>query len=415
MMRIFDQIFKRHHKPTPVGWMDSSEIGALLYGKGSYRTNQAMKLSAVYRCVNCISDSAAQLPLEIYRVDKNGFKKKDSRNPLYSILNYKPNKRMTRYTFISLLIQSMLLKGNGYGLIKRDRNGDVKEIIFVPADNVTVVVDSSLDLEGEIRYRITGYNRDFKSSEIIHILNQSVAGVIGISTLEYARHTLGLAQGSERHAGNFFDAGCAVGGILSTDKTLGDKQKIQIKRGWLQAFGRGGESNGVAVLEGGLRYQPVTVNAKDAQLLETREFNVIDICRFFGVSPVKAFDLSKSSYSTVEATNISFLTDTLAPLLEKIELELETKLFGADGSVDVRFDVSQLLRADKRALATYYSTMFQLGVYSPNEIRRELDLPRVVGGDENYVQVNLQALKKTMEGTPAEDNNVVDQGPEKIK
>ena len=136
-----------------------------------------------------------------------------------------------------------------------------------------------------------------------------------------------------------------------------------------------------------MEFKPITVNPSDAQLLETREFNVIDICRFFGVSPVKAFDLSKSSYSTVEATNLSFLTDTLSPLIEKIELEFERKIYKPSEKemIDVRFDTSRLLRADKQSLATYYSTLFNIGVVSPNEIRREIDLPYIEGGDNHFV------------------------------
>ena len=99
---------------------------------------------------------------------------------------------------------------------------------------------------------------------------------------------------------------------------------------------------------------------------------MIDVCRFFGVSPVKAFDLSKSSYSTVEATELAFLTDTLAPLLEKIELEFERKLYkpSEKDSIDIRFDTSTLLRADKSSLANYYSTLFNIGVVSINDIRK---------------------------------------------
>ena len=132
----------------------------------------------------------------------------------------------------------------------------------------------------------------------------------------------------------------------------------------------------------------------DAQLLETREFNVIDICRFFGVSPVKAFDLSKSSYSTVEATQLAFLTDTLNPLLEKIELEFERKLYKPSerNSIDVRFDTSSLLRADKASQASYYNTLFQIGAITPNEIRKALDLEPLENGDKSFVQVNVQTL-----------------------
>nr|DAT69098.1 MAG TPA: portal protein [Caudoviricetes sp.] len=148
-----------------------------------------------------------------------------------------------------------------------------------------------------------------------------------------------------------------------------------------------GTPNGVAVLEGNLAFEPITVNPTDAQLLETRQFNVVDICRFFGVSPVKAFDLTKSSYSTVEATNLSFLTETLSPLLEKIELEFERKLYkpSEKDSIDVRFDTATLLRADKQSLANYYQTLFNIGVVSPNDIRKQLDLPAMEGGDNTFV------------------------------
>ena len=93
------------------------EMLGISFGSSAYSNDHAMKLSAVYRAVNCISDSIAQLPLEIFQIDKNGYKVKDRKNPVFSVLNAKPNKRMTRYTFISLLIQSMLLKGNAFAYI----------------------------------------------------------------------------------------------------------------------------------------------------------------------------------------------------------------------------------------------------------------------------------------------------------
>ena len=154
-------------------------------------------------------------------------------------------------------------------------------------------------------------------------------------------------------------------------------------------------------------FEPITVNPADAQLLETRQFNVVDICRFFGVSPVKAFDLTKSSYSTVEATELAFLTDTLSPLLEKIELEFERKLYkpSEKDSIDVRFDTSRLLRADKQSLANYYNTLFNIGVITPNEIRRELDLPELKNGNHAFVQVNIQTIDRATSVDPMNSND----------
>lgn len=410
-MKITD-IFKRNLQHKATGVMDErhvknltfDEICSVSFGGSAYTNDYAMKLSAVYRAVNCISDAISQLPMEIFKIDRKGFKIKDRKNPSFKVLNSKPNKRMTRFTFITLLVQSMLLKGNAFAYIVRDREGNVKELIYLPSDYVTIIAPNTI-LE-PIKYRIEGFKKEVNSEDIIHIINQTYDGVIGVSTLYYARHSLGLAFDSEVHASNFFSSGCAIAGFVKSDTNLTPKQKNEIKKSFRDAFGKdNGETNGIAVLEGNLHYEPITINPTDAQLLETREFNVVDIARWFGVSPVKIGDLSKSSYSTVEATQLSFLTDTIAPLLEKIELEFETKLF-PDGDVDIRFDVSQMLRADRQSLASYYSTLIQNGVMKINEVRRELDLPAVENGDHNFVAVNLQTLEKATSENPDDSQTI---------
>lgn len=364
---------------------------ALLYATTSnYTQNKAMLLSAVYRCVDVISDAVAQLPLEPYFIDQQGYKTKFTKHITYNLLNYEPNHLMSRFTFIKALVVSVLLKGNGYAYIERDGYGNVKSINFLEADLVTPIFEN-----GKLSYSITGKDSLIESINMIHILNFSYNGINGISTLQHAKLTLGLALDSESHASGFFKGGANLAGILKVDGSLSSKQKADLKSSWQASFNTtSGTPNGVAVLEGNMQFQPVTVSPSDAQLLETREFNVIDICRFFGVSPVKAFDLSKSSYSTVEATQLAFLTDTIAPLLEKIELEFKRKLYKPSerSSVDVKFNSAALLKADKTSQASFYSTLFQIGVISPNEIRKELDLPALQNGDHTFVQVNTMTL-----------------------
>lgn len=375
-----------------------SAFDYLLYNSANaYNTNKAMLLSTVYRCVEVISDSVAQLPLEPYKMDSKGYKIKFTSHPTYKLLNKEPNSKMSRFTFMKTLIVSTLLKGNGYAYIERDELGNAKALHFIPSEFVTILTPTTI--KDNIAYSVVGINKTVESCNMIHILNFSYDGITGVSTLAHAKNTLGLSVDSESHATGFFKGGANLAGILKINSTLNTKQKEELKRSWQSAFSPSvGTPNGVAVLEGNMDFQPITVNPSDAQLLETREFNVIDICRFFGVSPVKAFDLSKSSYSTVEATELAFLTDTLAPLLEKIELEFERKLYKPSerDSIDVRFDTSSLLRADKAALASYYNTLFNIGVISPNEIRRQLDLPAIENGDETFVQVNIQPLNKAI-------------------
>ena len=377
-------------EPEQRGVFDS-----LLYNQtGGYTTSKAMLLSTVYRCVDVISDSVAQLPLEPYFIDQAGYKEKFVKHPSYYLLNKEPNKRMSRFTFIKTLIVSTLLNGNGYAYIERDKKGDAIALQYIKPEFVTIT-----EQNGDLKYSIVGVKGLVEPCNMIHILNFSYDGINGVSTLQHARLTLGLSADSESHAAGFFKGGANAAGILKVQSSLTDKQKQALKSGWQTAFSPvTGTPNGVAVLEGNMDFQPITINPSDAQLLETREFNVIDICRFFGVSPVKAFDLSKSSYSTVEATQLAFLTDTLSPLLEKIELEFERKLYkpSEKHNIDVRFDTSVLLRADKASLAAYYNTLFQIGAVSPNDIRKALDLPAIENGDKTFVQVNIQTLDKAV-------------------
>lgn len=381
-----------------------STFDYLLYNSGcNYTTSKAMLLSTVYRCVEVISDSVAQLPLEPYRIDAQGYKIKFTTHPTYRLLNAEPNSKMTRFTFIKTLIVSTLLKGNGFAFIERDEEGNAKALHYIPSELVTIIPPKTLG--DNIVYSVTGLSNLIEACNMIHILNFSYDGITGISTLSHAKHTLGLASDSEAHASGFFKGGANLAGILTVQSTLTTKQKEALKSSWQTAFSpQTGQPNGVAVLEGNMEFKPITVNPSDAQLLETRQFNVIDICRFFGVSPVKAFDLSKSSYSTVEATNLSFLTDTLSPLLEKIELEFERKLYkpSEKANIDVRFDTSRILRADKQSLANYYSTLFNIGVVSCNEIRKEIDLPAVEGGNSHFVQVNLATLQNATQLQPTD-------------
>lgn len=400
-MSIFD-VFKRN-KPIQQRKLVEERAASLadVYSFSSYngyRTSKSMKLSAVYRCVEIISDSVAQLPLEPFKIDKDGFKEKAKSHPSYYLLNKKPNNYMNRFTFIKLLVSQMLLNGNAYAYIKRDQAGNATELI--PLDPQLVSIEQTP--EG-LLYMTPLLTTPITDEDMIHILNFTYDGINGVSTIEHASNALSLAYSGESQAQGFFTGGCNAGGYLKIDGPLSPKQKEDNKRAWQQAFSPAspeGQPGGIAVLEGNMTYNPIQISPVDSQLLESRQYSVIDICRFFGVSPVKCFDLSKSSYSTIEATQLGFLTDTLQPLLEKIELEFETKLFRPSErmKIDIRFDVSMLLRTDKTSLSNYWSRLFNMGALSPNDIRKELDLSPIEGGDNAFLNAAMRTIKNIEEG-----------------
>lgn len=354
-----------------------------------YQQNKALLLSAVYRSVECISDTIAQLPLKLYSIDAAGYKNEENNSELYDILTKQPNAKMTAFSMMKAAVASILLTGNAYILIRREAN-KVKDLLYIPSGFVNIV-----ETPEKIDYQIQGFKQLVPSTDIIHLKNISLDGVRGVSTLQYARISLGIATASENTANNFFKSGGAISGILSTANQLSSKQKEDVRQSWAAAYGSNNERNGIAVLDGNWQFQELSISPADAQLLESRKFNVIDIARFFGVPPTKLFDTAGVNYNSLEMSQLAFLTDCIQPMLVKIEQEFETKLFnrGERTMYDVKFDTTMMLRTDKNTLGNYYKNMFNMGVYSPNEIRKALDMTAIANGDAHLAQVNLTTLE----------------------
>ena len=163
-----------------------------------------------------------------------------------------------------------------------------------------------------------------------------------------------------------------------------DRQKNDIRTSWNQAYTNGG--SGLAILQGNMEYKPIQLSASDSQLLESRSYNVQDIARFFGINPILLGDLSHSSYSTLEAAQQEFLLHTLQPYIVMVEEEFTRKLTKpSEKNIQVNLDETAILKTDKSALAKYYSTLLQNGVLCVNEVRKELGLSPINGGDKHVI------------------------------
>lgn len=369
------------------------EIDKLMEAVGKQDV-KPMSLSTVYRCIAVISESVAMLPIVLYEVSGEAMRKLTALDhPLVSVLNSAPDSRMTRYTFLQAIVRSMLLRGNGFAHIERKR-GSVS-LIFLHPDSVEMVKKKGDNGQPYLVYKVKGFERLLDASEVLHFINLSDNGLVGESVLEHARRSLNIAGNAEGQAENYYNGDGMPSGILSIASRMTPEQKEANYKTWRERMTN--NPGGVMILEGTTQsYTPINISAADRQLLEVRAFSVQDICRFFGCSPVKAFDLSHSSYSTVEALQLEFLTDTLQPMLTNIEMELHRKLFyGADAAkYAVKFDTGELLRADKSSQAQYYSQLVQLGLMTPNEARIELNLPPMKGGNALYMQGAMMPVEQ---------------------
>lgn len=350
----------------------------------------AMNISAVYRAVEIISDSVAMLPVRIKQVDAT-HKEEIATHPLNVIFQ---NNTLTKYNLMKLLIQSVLLKGNGFAYIERGADGTVTNLRFLQSNDVIINYDKAKD---KLYYTspIIG-TKKIEPCNMIHLIKNTYDGVNGISVLSFATRSVKLANNTENSANSFFTNGCNLSGVLTVQGQLNDKQRADIRNSWNQAYANGG--NGLAVLQGNMDYKPIQLSAQDSQMLQSRQFNVQDIARFFGISPVLLGDLTHSSYSTIEATQNQFLLHTLQPYITMCEEEFTRKLFKpSEKNLVVNLDETALLKTDKTALAQYYGSLLDKGVLCINEVRKELGYSPIEGGDKHliaYTKIEDNTLNK---------------------
>lgn len=351
--------------------------GGLRFGTLANTNNlPSMTLSGVYSAVELISNSIAQLPIHITK-DIDGGTEIVYDHPIECVFY---NGLVSKFTLFKQMIKDMYINGNGYAYIQRDGSGLPVSLQYLESKDVS---PQYFKETGELYYLVSGHKKLNKvlPKDIIHIFKTSLDGIQGKGLMYYAFRTLDIAHATDNAASEFFSNGCNINGIISVKTTLTDKQKEDIRQNWQQTHSGKG-SGGIAVLPGNMDYTQTGSNASDAQMLESRLYNVEEIARFFNVSPTLLGDLSKSSYNTLEQSQMEFLIHCLQPIICMFETELNRKLFTGDRKFKVDLDETYLIRADKNTMSNYLGNLVKSGIISINEARRILGFNVKEGCDD---------------------------------
>lgn len=356
----------------------------------------ALSVATVYRCVMLLSESVANLPLQFMRL-KDGIFVEDLTGRMHYLLSVQPDYTYTAFDFWAQVVSNVLLDGNAYIVpvynpvsMELDRlalcgRHTVAHDIYSDTYTVTDTVNAIYGVYGE--------------QEIIHIKGFSRDGKSGISVLANARLTLGIAQTGDQETLNRFANGGNVRGLVSNDKTamgFGEYQDKELERAALSLDNRFRSGERIVSLPGQVGFQQLSLSSTDMQFLESRKFTVRDICRFFGVHPSFVFDDTSNNYKSAEMANVAFLSNTLNPLLRKIENELLRKLVAPSLSAKrkFQFDRRGLYACDLDSRVKYQTSTIAAGLYTVNEWRRQENKPPVEGGDTVLVSANLRAIKE---------------------
>lgn len=404
-------------KSYEVPWVMSREgvYGIQAEDWAGMSREKAMKISTVNRCVEVLSTSMAVLPTYF---TNEGTHRRIEGHRLGEVFWSRPNEAMTQYDFDRLQMSNEVLRGNAYAWIVRDpKSGRTRERIPLSPDLVTIVQERSGLIWYSYADPVSGdlYRIDWEDME--HLKGHSADGIRGVGVLTRASMTLQTSEAAERFERSIYLNGGRPSGVLTTETDLSNKNvvlrdrdgnatgyipgKEHIRNEWERLHKGPDNAMRLAVLDNGLKYQPISMSGADLQFVENKDVRVADLCRFFGV-PLHLVYAGKQSYASNEQNGIEYVNYTLLGYVRQWEQEQSWKhLFPGERAKGERIkrELKTFLQGDTAAQANWLRTMRELGAYNADEVRALDDRPSIPGGDAytvgpNYVPL---ALDKRLE------------------
>ena len=379
----------------------------------------ALQASVVFACVDLIAGALASLPLNTYErlvIEQGGFKRHAkslaSDHPVFHLLEVEPNEEMSAFTFKKTLQAHILLWGNAYAELERDAGGRIvaiwplnpaltrpvrdsktHDLMFETSDGMRPrTLSSDVSVETPRRF-LQGY-------EVIHIPGLSLDGRIGQNVVQLSRNAIGLTIGQEKYASKFFANGAAPLGALTTPNALKEEDINATRNAWQQAYG-GENRHRTALLQNGITYTKIGSDASEAQMIEARKQQWLEICPIFHVNPAM-FGLVRETGSSAEQTGLAFVNYTLGQWVTAWQDELRRKVFvkaaagrNAGRTFFARFDVRGLTLPDAASKKEYYSAGKQWGFLNSDTILEMEGMnPTWDGSGQFYwMPVNMQVIK----------------------
>lgn len=372
---------------------------------------KALGMSAVWRAVTLISGVAASLPFGAFEADG------DARIPATgwaADLLKDPHPDMTAFELWEMCYAHVGLWGNAYLRILRTPLGVPKELWPIHPSRVKSGRTSET---GTKIYSIDGGKEIHDDSTILHIPGFGYDGICGVSPIRTAKNSIGLALAAEEYGAKLFGSGSLATGILQTEQRLTSEQADALHARWKAKRSGMGSAHETMILDSGAKFQQLSIPPEDAQFLESRRFQINEVSRWYGVPSFLMFETEKStSWGTgLEQQALGWVTYDLRRWLIRFEQRV-TKMLSKgsviNASVYARYNVDGLLRGDSAARSAFYTSMWNIGAYSTNDIRALEEKAPVDGGDVRYRPLNMGVLGESDAPDAAAASEATDAVPE---
>lgn len=386
LLSWFTGLFSGFALREKLGAQKTGPATALVTDTVALTPDSALQIAAVWACVERIAKTVATLPLFVYR-NRNGARELDRGSQLWMVLHDSPNARMTPAEFWIAMILNLLLRGNAYARIDRDASGQVYAMWPMSADQVEYrILD---DGSGVYLYRLENDLAVLSEANVLHIKEMG-NGIIGLARMDYMRSTTTEAANSQGQASKLFSASGKPTGVLMVDNVLTDAQRTAIRANFAEM--QTGQNGRLFVLEANMKYQQLSLSPEDQQLLQSRQFSVEEIARWFGVPSVLINQSNVTAWGTgIDSLIEGFYKLTIRPMVVAIEQALSKRVLTAAqrAQLSVEFSLDGLLRSNFKDRAEIYAKMVQNGLMTRREARQLENLPPRTGDDELTAQTNL--------------------------
>ena len=385
--RLFEPREKRYTLNEAVSVLSHKSLGMMANSGVSVTDDRALMYSAVFACVRILSESVASLPFIVYERTGGG-KRRAHEHPLYRLLHDEPNSEMSAVEFRECMPGNASLRGNAFAKIDWKNGWPVALWPLNPAR-------MHVRREGlSLTYRYhpeRGGTMEFEREEILHIKGPSPDGLMGWSPLRIAREAIGLGVAAEEYGARLFSNDARPGGVLQCPEELSDKAYQRLDETWNSRHGGLENAHKTALLEFGTEWKQIGIAPEDAQFLETRRFQVVEIARIFRIPPHMLADLERATFANIEHLGLEFVMHSLRPWLVRWEQGVNRVLFTASEKKTFYAEhlVDGLLRGDIKSRYEAYAVGRQNGWLSANDIRELENMNPVDGGDVYLVPLNM--------------------------
>lgn len=385
---------------------DDEAWTSYIQGKGYAVTpSTAMKTAVVIRCADVVAKTIASLGCHLYKkTDKE--KMRAETHGLYKILRMLPNDETTSYEFWHMYVFNLMLTKGAYAKIERDQNGFVKALYNIPTckarmNRNTITNERYVEVFiSEGRHEIL-YEGNFMFTPGLRFED----GEEPEDFIKIASDVLGLTMALNGYAKDYFESGSNLGGFVEYPGSINDIAFKKFKEEWQQAYSGVVNQHKWALLEGGFKLTKFENKPEEAQALESRKFQIAEVCRIMGVTPHKVFDLDRATFNNIEHLNIEYVQETIDPMTERIEQSIykDCLSLSEQKKYYAKFNTNKLLKGDTATRTTYYNSMRQNGVFTTNDILDLEDrnlISEEQGGDLRLVNGNLIPLTTAKNNMP---------------